>query len=103
LQPDYLSERAARRVALDEYLRRDARARTSSYFDTLARVSAAGFFDEYVWHFLRDPARDTTAPAALALDDFEKFRARELAAHRVETGAHVRANTVRPLPLAAAP
>jgi hypothetical protein len=103
LQPDYLSERAARRASLEEYLRRDASDRTSAYFDTLARVAAAGFFDEYVWYFLRDPARDTTAPAALALDDFEKFRARELASHRVETGAHVRVNTVRPLPLAPAP
>ncbi len=103
LLPDYAAERAARRVALNEYLRRDAAARTSDYFETLARVDAAGFFDEYVWTFLRDPARDTTTPTALALDDFEKFRARELVSHHVETGAHVRVNTVRSLPLAAAP
>jgi hypothetical protein len=103
LLPDYATERAARRVALDEYLRREAAGRTSEYFEALARVAAAGFFDEYVWTFLRNPARDITTPTALALDDFEKFRARELGAHRVQTGAHVRVNTVRPLPLAAGP
>jgi hypothetical protein len=103
VQPDYATERAARRVALDEYRRRAAAERTSDYFDALARVDAAGFFDEYVWTFLRNPARDTTTPTALALEDFEKFRARELGAHRVETGAHVRVNTVRALPLAATP
>jgi hypothetical protein len=103
LQPDYATERAARRVALDEYRRRAADERTSEYFDALSRVDTAGFFDEYVWTFLRNPARDTTTPAALALDDFEKFRTRELGAHRVETGAHVRVHTVRALPLAATP
>jgi hypothetical protein len=103
LQPDYAAERAARRAALQEYRRRDAGGRTSEYFETLARVDAAGFLDEYIWTFLRNPARDTTAPTALALDDFEKFRTRELASHGVQTGAHVRVNSVRPLPLAAAP
>lgn len=103
LQPDYAAERAARRAALNEYLRRDAAARTSDYFEALARVDAAGFFDEYVWTFLRNPARDTTTPTALALGAFEKFRERELATHQVQTGAHVRVNTVRSLPLAAAP
>jgi hypothetical protein len=103
VQPDYAAERVARRVALDEYRRRATSERTSEYFDALARVDAAGFFDEYVWTFLRDPARDITVPTSLALDEFEKFRARELATHRVETGAHVRVNTVRALPLAAVP
>src|SRR3954469_7109767 len=103
VQPDYAAERAARRVALNQYLERDAAERTSEYFDALARIDAAGFFDEYIWTFLRNPARDTTTPTALALDAFEKFRARELGAHRVQTGAHVRVNTVRELPLAAAP
>jgi len=103
LQPDYATERAARRVALDEYRRRPVAERTSEYFEALARVDDAGFFDEYVWTFLRNAARDTTTPTALALDDFEKFRARELDGHRVETGAHVRVNTVRALPLAATP
>jgi hypothetical protein len=103
LRTDYAAERAARRAALNEYLRRDSAARTSEYFEVLARVDAAGFFDEYVWTFLRNPARDSTTPSSLALDAFEKFRARELISHHVETGAHVRVNTVRPLPMAAAP
>jgi len=103
LIPDYGTELAARRSALREYLRRDPANRTSDYFNALARIDAAGFLEEYVWYYLRNPEVDTTPPAELALDDFEKFRARELTAHQVETGAHVRVNTVRALPLAAAP
>src|SRR6185369_12104227 len=44
LQPDYATERAARRVALDEYRRRPVAERTSEYFEALARVDDAGFF-----------------------------------------------------------
>jgi hypothetical protein len=99
LKPRFEAELAARRVALRDYLARPDAARTSSYFNALAQVDAAGFLDEYVWHYLRDPQRDVLPPVELAMGAFETYRERELAAHVVQSGAHVRINTVRVLPL----
>jgi hypothetical protein len=103
LQPGFAAELAARRVALREYLAQAPTARTSSYFDVLARVDAAGFLDEYVWYYLRDAHRDVLPPTELAMGAFETYRARELPTHVVQSGAHVRINTVRVLPLLPAP
>jgi len=97
LVPRYLTELAARRAALREFRSRDAATRGSEYFSQLERIDAAGFLDEYVWHFLRNET-ETTVPAGLDLPGFESFRLRELAAHAPQTGAHVRVNTVRVLP-----
>jgi hypothetical protein len=102
LVPRYLTELAARRAALRDYRSRDASARSSPYFTLLEGVDAAGFLDEYVWHFLRHEA-ETAAPADLDLAGFESFRARELDAHAPLTGARVRVNTVRVLPPEPAP
>jgi hypothetical protein len=99
LVPGFAAELAARRAALREYLARVDTERTSSYFDALARVDAAGFLDEYVWYYLRDPHRDVLPPTELAMDAFDTYRERELATHVVQSGAHVRINTVRVLPL----
>ena len=101
LLPRFATELAARSSALREYLARDARP--AGYFAELARIESAGFLDEYVWHYLRDVDSEKTPPAALDLAGFEAFRLRELAAHQVKTGARVRVNTVRTLPLAPAP
>ncbi len=98
--PGFAAELAARRVVLPEYQSRAASLRNSSYFGDLARVDGAGFFEEYVWYFLRDERVDHTPPANLQLAAFDTFRQRELAAHVVLSGAHVRINAVRPLPLA---
>ena len=95
----YAAELAARRGALREYLLREAAQRNSEYFNELERIDAAGFLEEYVWHYLRNPALDTTPPADLDLPGFENFRQRELATHEAKTGARVRVNTVRALPL----
>jgi hypothetical protein len=102
LVPQYATELAARRVLLRDYQARDAAARNSDYLSLLARVDAAGFLDEYVWHYLRGAA-EKNAPAGLDLAGFEAFRLRELESHAPMTGAHVRVNTVRPLPLDPAP
>jgi len=102
LVPRYLTELAARGAALRDFRSRDTSARGSQYFALLDRVDAAGFLDEYVWHFLRNAA-ETAAPAGLDLAGFESFRARELDAHAPQTGAHVRVNTVRVLPPEPAP
>lgn len=98
LAPGFAAELAARQSALREYRARAEAARTSSYFNELARVEAAGFLDEYVWRFLRNDRWDVAAPAGLDLDEFEKFRERELATHVVQSGARVRINAVRVLP-----
>jgi hypothetical protein len=98
LAPGFAAELAARQSALREYQARTEAARTSIYFNELARVEAAGFLDEYVWRFLRNERRDLTPPAGLELDAFESFRVRELAAHTVQSGARVRINAVRVLP-----
>lgn len=102
LMPRFATELAARRAALREYQARDAAARSSEYFSLLMRIDEAGFLDEYVWHYLRGAA-EKELPAGLDLDAFESFRARELAAHAPTTGARVRVNTARQLPLEPAP
>jgi hypothetical protein len=102
LVPMFATELAARRAALRDYAARDAAARTSAYFTQLARVDAAGFLDEYAWHYLRRDS-EQEPPGGLDLAGFETFRQRELASHEVKTGARVRVNTVRVLPLDPAP
>lgn len=101
LVPTFAIEQVARRAALLDYLARSSR--TSEYFTQLAQVEAAGFFDEYVWHYLRNEAVDQSPPAGLDLAGFEIFRQQQLATHVVKTGAHVRVNILRSLPLAPAP
>ena len=103
LVPGYAAELSARRAALHDYLARPADARVSSYFDALARVDAAGYLDEYVWYYLRDPQRDVTPPAALKAAAFELYRQAQLATHVAQSGAHVRIDAVRVLPLQPAP
>jgi hypothetical protein len=98
LIPGYAAELAARRAALREYHMRDAQA-DSAYFSELARIDAAGFLEEYVWYYLRSEVLDKEPPGELDLAGFESFRLRELAAHEAKTGARVRVNTVRALPL----
>jgi hypothetical protein len=99
LVADFAAELSARRAALREYLGRDAASRHSNYFDALAKVDAAGFLAEYVWHYLHDDKWGGTPPATLQLDAFEAFRMRELADHAVQSGARVRINAVRLLPV----
>lgn len=100
LVPVFNTELAARRAALRDYRARAATTRGSEYFSLLERVEAAGFLDEYVWHYL---SKDDKVPEELDLVGFEEFRLRELATHQPKTGAHVRVNTVRVLPLDPAP
>jgi len=102
VEPRFSTELAARRAALRDYLARDPSLRNSEYFSLLARIDAAGFLGEYVWHYLRGPT-EVEAPAGLDLEGFESFRARELLQHTPKTGARVRVNTVRLLPMAPAP
>jgi hypothetical protein len=101
--PGFAADLAARRSALREFLARNAADHTSVYFSELARIEAAGFLEEYVWHYLRDASVDSLPPADLDLGAFEKFRLENLATHVVRTGAHVRVSTVRALPLDPAP
>lgn len=101
LEPALDAEVSAREAALREYRGRPAAARTSNYFDELARVADAGFLDEYVWYYLRDKGADPVRPAEL--DAFESYRKLNLSAHVARTGAHVNFNAVRSLPLASAP
>lgn len=101
LEPDPAAEVSAREAALREYRARSAAARTSAYFDELARVADAGFLDEYVWYYLRAAGVDAARPAQL--DEFEKYRKQNLSAHVARTGAHVNFNAVRSLPLSSAP
>lgn len=103
LVPGYQAELTARRSALREFLARDAAERGSEYFSDLAKIDAAGFLEEYVWHFLRDQRLDKNPPAGLELDAFREWLARNFPAHNVRTGAHVRVSTVRALPLDPAP
>jgi hypothetical protein len=100
LVPRFDTELAARRAALRDYRARAAMERGSEYFTLLERIDAAGFLEEYVWHYL---SKEPSAPVGLDLAGFEEFRLRELAAHQPKTGAHVRVNTVRVLPLEPAP
>lgn len=102
VEPRHATELAARRAALRDFRAREAALRTSEYFTTLARVEDAGFLEEYVWHYLRNPAEHVT-PAGLDMNGFENFRLRELDGHAPKTGARVRVNAVRVLPLAATP
>lgn len=98
LAPGFEAELAARQAALREYRTRAGPERTSIYFNELERVDAAGFLDEYVWHYLRNEQWDTVPPASLERGAFEQFRERELATHAVQSGARVRINAVRVLP-----
>jgi hypothetical protein len=103
LTPGFTAELGARRAALDAYRARAAGAPASSYFDELVRVDAAGFLDEYVWHYLRDGRRDLTPPAGIELESFGIFDQHELAGHVAQSGARVRFSEVRVLPLDPAP
>jgi hypothetical protein len=103
LSAGYAAELSARRAALEQYRARAPEARIDPYFNELLRIEAAGFLDEYHWHYLRNERIDATPLKELDLGDFEVFRARELAAHVVQSGARVRINTVRELPLAVVP
>ncbi len=98
LVPGFAAELAARQAALNDYRARDAAARTSSYFNELERVDAAGFLDEYVWYYLRNQHTDTAPPPGVDLGAFEQFRQRELPTHAAQSGARVRFNAVRLLP-----
>ena len=98
LAPGFAAELAGRQAALREYRTRDAATRTSSYFNLLERVDAAGFLDEYVWHYLRNELTDLSPPPGIELGEFEQFRQRELATHAAQSGARVRINAVRELP-----
>jgi hypothetical protein len=102
LVPVHATELAARRAALRDFRARDPAARHSEYFSLLARVEDAGFLEEYVWHYLRH-ATEREVPAGLDLAGFDTFRSRELASHLPDTGARVRVNMVRVLPLDPAP
>jgi hypothetical protein len=73
LIPGFAAELTARRAALREYLARAPEQRTSPYFSELARIEAAGFLEEYVWHYLRNESRDTAPPPELDLPAFENF------------------------------
>ncbi|HLT90349.1 MAG TPA: hypothetical protein VKZ85_05320 [Woeseiaceae bacterium] len=53
------------------------------YLDTLAGVQAAGYLEEYVWHFLG--RRSWEPPAGLALAPFDDWRRRHLRGHVPET------------------
>ena len=102
LAPGFAAELAARRAALAEYRTRAAGA-PAPYFADLLRIEAAGVLDEYTWLYLRDVRRDLVPPLELQMDAFEVFRQRELAAHPVQSGARVRINTVRALPVLTVP
>jgi len=98
LTPGFAAELSARQAALREYRLHTAGERGSSYFDELGRIEAAGFLDEYAWHYLRNDRWDITPPVELALDAFRQFRERELATHVAQSGARVRINAARVLP-----
>jgi hypothetical protein len=98
LVPGFAAELAARQAALREYRLRTDAERTSSYFNELSRVDAAGFLDEYVWHYLRNDRWDVALPPGLDLDAFGQFRARELPTHVAQSGARVRIRAVSVLP-----
>ncbi len=98
LVPGFAAELSARRAALDEYRSRDAAHRGAGYFDELLRIEAAGFLDEYAWHYLRNERWDVAPPSDMDLAGFEAYRRSELATHVVQSGARVRINTVRVLP-----
>jgi len=97
-EPPYQLEVDARLAALREYRARPANGRRSAYFNVLSKVESAGFLDEYVWSYLHRDAWGKTPPHELTMGDFEEFRARELAAHVAQSGAHVRISAVRVLP-----
>jgi hypothetical protein len=103
LEPPFELEVAARQAALREYRARPANGRRSSYFDTLARVDAAGLLDEYVWSYLHKDAWGASPPHEMSMASFEEFRARELGAHAAQSGAHVRIHGVRALAPAPGP
>jgi hypothetical protein len=98
LMPGYAAELSARRAALAAYRARDSANRGVRYFDELLRIDAAGFLDEYAWHYLRNERWDITPPPGLDLTAFDAYRQGELASHVVQSGARVRINTVRVLP-----
>jgi hypothetical protein len=98
----FAAELAARRAALDEY-RRSATRWRAPYFEQLLRIDEAGLLEEYVWHYLRNERWDTVPPTELDLPSFDRFRERELVTHHVQSGARIRINAVRPLPIAPAP
>ena len=103
LLPGYDAELSARRAALEVYRARDPANRTARYFDELLRIDAAGFLDEYTWHYLRNERWDVTPPTDIDLAAFETYRQGELATHVVQSGARVRINTVRALPAPTVP
>lgn len=98
LSPRHDAELTARRAALQSYRARPAAAAPLRYWEELARVEQAGHLDEYAWHYFH--VAGETPPPDLDLAGFEEFRARELARHLVQSGARVRMNTVRELPIA---
>lgn len=77
-------ELGAREILVETWLEQ-ARLKDAqdAYLDELARVSSAGFLEEYVWHYhARDEWR---RPANLQLAAFDEWRRDRLAGHRPET------------------
>lgn len=60
-----------------------------AYLDQLAKVQAAGFLPEYVWHYLNS-AEWHDRPANLRLDAFTVWNQSNLPEHRPETLAEIR-------------
>lgn len=62
----------------------DGKSKRDSYWDDLARVSAAGFMKEYVWTYFRKPSwNESEAPKKLA--KFTSWKKTALAGHKPVT------------------
>jgi len=77
-------ERGARETLVETWQeQRRLKGARDDYLDTLAAVEAAGYLDEYIWHYhSRD---DWRRPPGLEEAEFERWRRQQLADHRPRT------------------
>jgi hypothetical protein len=71
----------------------------SKFGKRMAQVDAAGFLEEFVWTERHRESWDSTPPAGLMLDDYEKWKKKHLKRLKVPAMASVVVNHPRALPL----
>lgn len=76
-------ELTARKHLLETWAELRDASTASAYLDQLRQVRAAGYLEEYVWQFLRQPS--WTAPSGLDMERFTHWRRERLPDHEPRT------------------
>ncbi|HET6629778.1 MAG TPA: hypothetical protein VFG91_08375 [Woeseiaceae bacterium] len=76
-------ELTAREHLLDTWAEQRDAAGAGGYLDQLRGVQAAGYLEEYVWHYLRKPSWQP--PSGLDMEEFASWSRKHLREHEPQT------------------